>query len=217
MRELTPAGRRILDAASALFYDQGIHAVGVDAVARAAGVTKKTLYDCFGSKDVLVACYLRARDERWREWLTSYVDHHAAARTSTGRRASTDKDRDGDRGGDGAADRKVGVERVLATFDALEQWSRRENTRGCAFVNALAELPENADHPGRGVILEQKRWLLGYLTDLVRAAGIRRPGTVAAGLLVLHEGASVSYGTGVPTRAVAQARRLAALALADNA
>ncbi|GAA2758787.1 TetR/AcrR family transcriptional regulator [Actinopolymorpha rutila] len=202
MRELTPAGRRILDAASTLFYDQGIHAVGVDAVARAAGVTKKTLYDCFGSKDVLVSCYLQARDERWREWLTSYVDEHAGTGAGAGGRAS--------------ADREAGVERVLATFDALDQWARRENIRGCAFVNALAELPENADHPGRGVILEQKRWLLGYLTDLVRAAGIRRPGTVAAGLLVLHEGASVSFGTGVPTRAVAQAKRLAALALAES-
>ncbi|MFD2083106.1 regulatory protein, tetR family [Actinopolymorpha cephalotaxi] len=200
MRELTPAGRRILDAASTLFYDQGIHAVGVDAVARAAGVTKKTLYDCFGSKDVLVACYLQARDERWREWLTSYVDQHA------GREPNGDRD----------LDRKAGVERVLLTFDALEQWARRENVRGCAFVNALAELPENADHPGRAVILEQKRWLLGYLTDLVKAAGIRRPGTVAAGLLVLHEGASVSFGTGVPTRAVAQARRLAALSLTGD-
>ncbi|MET9019731.1 helix-turn-helix domain-containing protein [Actinopolymorpha sp. NPDC004070] len=202
MRELTPAGRRILDAASTLFYDQGIHAVGVDAVARAAGVTKKTLYDCFGSKDVLVACYLQARDERWREWLTSYVDQHTAAAAGTGRRAS--------------ADRKAGADRVLATFDALEQWARRENVRGCAFVNALAELPEDAGHPGRAVILEQKRWLLGYLTDLVKDAGIRRPGSVAAGLLVLHEGASISYGTGLPTRAVAQARRLAALAL-ENA
>ncbi len=201
MRELTPAGRRILDAASTLFYDQGIHAVGVDAVARAAGVTKKTLYDCFGSKDALVACYLQARDERWREWLTSYVHQHVGAKAAPNR----DTDRD--------ADRKAGVERVLVTFDALEQWARRENVRGCAFVNALAELPEDADHPGRAVILEQKRWLLGYLTDLVKTAGIRRPGTVAAGLLVLHEGASVSYGTGVPTRAVAQARQLAALSL----
>jgi AcrR family transcriptional regulator len=55
---LTPAARRILDAAAGLFYAQGIHAVGVEAIAAAAHVTKKTLYDRFGSKEALIAAYL---------------------------------------------------------------------------------------------------------------------------------------------------------------
>jgi AcrR family transcriptional regulator len=61
----TPAGRELLDRASELFYAEGITAVGVAGIAEAAGVTKKTLYDCFGSKAALVAAYLRARHERW--------------------------------------------------------------------------------------------------------------------------------------------------------
>lgn len=68
-RELTPAGQRVLEAAADLFYGQGIHAVGVAAVAEAAGVTKKTLYECFGSKASLVAAYLQARHDRWWQHL----------------------------------------------------------------------------------------------------------------------------------------------------
>ena len=62
---LTPGARRILDAAERLFYAQGIHAVGVEAIAAEAGMTKRTLYNRFGSKEALVAAYLRQRHERW--------------------------------------------------------------------------------------------------------------------------------------------------------
>ena len=56
----TPA-ERILAAADKLFYTQGIRAVGVDAVAAAAGVSKRTLYNHYPSKDALIAAYLTAR------------------------------------------------------------------------------------------------------------------------------------------------------------
>lgn len=52
---------RILAAADRLFYSRGIRAVGVEAVAEAAGVSKRTLYNHFPSKDALVAAYLTAR------------------------------------------------------------------------------------------------------------------------------------------------------------
>lgn len=65
LHDLTPAAQRILDAAAELFYAHGIHAVGVDTIAETSGVTKRTLYDRFGSKDVLVATYLRSRHASW--------------------------------------------------------------------------------------------------------------------------------------------------------
>lgn len=61
----TPAGQRILEHASALFYAHGITAVGVAGIAEAAGVTKKTLYDCFGSKAALITAYLQRRHDQW--------------------------------------------------------------------------------------------------------------------------------------------------------
>lgn len=68
-RELTPRARKILDVASELFYARGIHAVGVDTIAAESGVTKRTLYDRFGSKDALVAAYLRHRHDTWWSYL----------------------------------------------------------------------------------------------------------------------------------------------------
>jgi len=53
--------QRILDAADLLFYGQGIQAVGVDAIATEAGISKRTLYKHFPSKDQLVAAYLERR------------------------------------------------------------------------------------------------------------------------------------------------------------
>ena len=100
----TPAGLRILDTASALFYERGIRAVGVDLIAEEAGTTKKTLYDRFGSKDELVAAYLSRRAARWVEFLTDHLDRHAP---------------------------EPGARRVVAVVDALEERLRGQD-RGCA-------------------------------------------------------------------------------------
>ncbi|QPI61698.1 TetR/AcrR family transcriptional regulator [Streptomyces malaysiensis subsp. malaysiensis] len=182
MGVLTPAARRVLDTAAELFYGQGINAVGVDLIAKRAGVTKKTLYDRFGSKETLVAAYLRERDERWRAWLTAEVEKSPPA------------------------------DRALATFDALAEWVRRENPRGCGFVNAAAELPDAA-HPARQVIADQKHWLRGYLRELCEQAGVATPDELADELLLLHEGATVLNGLSVVTDPVGIARRLAQRAL----
>ena len=56
-----PMTERILRAADRLFYARGIRAVGVDTVAAEAGISKRSLYDLFPSKDALVAAYLERR------------------------------------------------------------------------------------------------------------------------------------------------------------
>jgi AcrR family transcriptional regulator len=59
--ESASPAQRILAAADKLFYAQGIRAVGVDTVAAEAGVSKRTLYNHYPSKDALIAAYLTAR------------------------------------------------------------------------------------------------------------------------------------------------------------
>ncbi|GAB3566743.1 TetR/AcrR family transcriptional regulator [Amycolatopsis endophytica] len=178
-KPLTPAAERILTVAGKLFYGNGIHAVGVDTIAAEAGVTKKTLYDRFGSKAELVALYLRRRDERWREWVRSRDDPRATP-----------------------------ARRMLRVFDALAEWMVKENSRGCAFVNAHAELP-SADHPGRRVITASKEWLLEHLRDLAAEAGARNPRRLAETLLILVEGATVTASLEVVPTAVTTAKRVA--------
>ncbi|MEV0374723.1 helix-turn-helix domain-containing protein [Streptomyces sp. NPDC050636] len=181
MQHLTPASVKVLETASRLFYEQGIRAVGVEAIAEEAGVTKKTLYDRFGSKEGLIVAYLRARDGLWRSTLVKHVNGH-----------------------DGPPEQKL-----LATFGALREWMRERNPRGCAFVNASVELPE--DHPGREVAREQKAWLLAYLEDLAAEARAEDPEALAGQLLILHEGACIADSMQSVDRAVDRAEQMAAV------
>jgi AcrR family transcriptional regulator len=161
----TPKAQAVLDAASELFYARGIHAVGVDAIAERAGVTKKTLYDRFGSKERLVAEYLAARDERWRRFLEDRLE-----RCDPAPRA-----------------------RIAGVFAAAGAWAEEQGTRGCAMVNAHAELSDPA-HPAHAVMVEQKRWMLALFTDLAAAAGAADPARLGAQLMLLHEGATITAG-----------------------
>ncbi|MBA3426084.1 MAG: TetR/AcrR family transcriptional regulator [Rubrobacteraceae bacterium] len=185
-RPKVPAADRILRAASEMFYREGIRAVGVDAIAAKADVTKKSLYDNFGSKDALIAAYLRARDERWRTWLLDTVD----------RQGGTAK------------------ERLLSTFDALAEWMKHENPRGCGFVNAAAELPHDG-HPARAVVMDQKQWLRGYLAELAAEGGAADPESLAEQLMILHEGANVANSLDISANAAQRAREIASFLVTD--
>lgn len=164
---LTPGARRVLDAASVLFYENGIHAVGVDTIAEAAGVTKKTLYDRFGSKEALVLSYLQHRDARWREFVAAHLARHPAP----------------------------GVDRVLAIFDAAIAWSDDNSPKGCSAVNARAEIPDHATS-GLVLpeVTRQKRWLLEQFAGLIAEAGLSDADERARELMLLYEGAIVTVG-----------------------
>ncbi|WP_250445844.1 TetR/AcrR family transcriptional regulator [Actinotalea sp. C106] len=178
---MTPGARRVLTAASTLFYDRGIHAVGVDAIAEAAGVTKKTLYDRFGSKDALVLAYLQERDHRWREHLEGVLATVPAR----------------------------GAARVLAVFDAAATWSAANSPRGCSAVNARAE-SDDPDHPVSRETLRQKRWLLEVFERLLTEAEVSDPGPLSQTLMLLYEGAIVTVGMGTLEAPFTRARDAAA-------
>ncbi|MEV6998332.1 helix-turn-helix domain-containing protein [Streptomyces sp. NPDC093982] len=188
---MTRAARRILEAAERLFYERGIHAVGVDLIAAEAGVTKKTLYDRFGSKERIVVEYLAGRDERWRAFLAQYLDDHLDAAHATPRA------------------------RVLAVFDASRAWSAEYGSKGCSMVNAHAEISDPA-HPAYPVIAGQKEWMLTLFTRLARditpddADGADRMGRT---LMLLHEGALVAHGLNTFPDPIAHARDQAAALL----
>ncbi|MEV0319729.1 TetR/AcrR family transcriptional regulator [Streptomyces sp. NPDC050658] len=182
---MTPAARRALDAAGRLFYERGIHAVGVDLIAAEAGVTKKTLYDRFGSKEQLVVEYLADRDERWRAFLAPFVEAATTPRT-----------------------------RILAVFDASRDWADENSGKGCSMVNAHAEISDPA-HPAYQVITGQKAWMLALFTRLARDIAPRRAAKLGRSLMLLHEGGLVAHGLGIFPDAVGHAKGEAAALLRD--
>jgi AcrR family transcriptional regulator len=106
------ARERLLAASDELFYRNGVHSTGIDAIIDRAGVAKGSLYYIFGGKDELVAAYLRSRHETWRQRLEA---------------AQADVD-DPD-------------QKILAVFDAIADYVSLPEFRGCPFTNAAAELP----------------------------------------------------------------------------
>jgi AcrR family transcriptional regulator len=109
------ARERLLAAANELFYEEGIHTVGIDRVIERAGVAKASLYSAFGSKEELVAAYLQARADRRHKRMSERVARHDLAR-----------------------------DRILALFDLLADTVAEPTFRGCAFVNASAEGPRES-------------------------------------------------------------------------
>ncbi|MET8180932.1 TetR/AcrR family transcriptional regulator [Streptomyces sp. NPDC005336] len=182
---MTPAALRVLAAAARLFYERGIHAVGVDLIAAEAGVTKKTLYDRFGSKEQIVVEYLADRDERWRTFLAQRL----------------------------GASHPAPLARVLAVFDASRAWSAENSSKGCSMVNAHAEISDPS-HPAYPIITGQKEWMLGLFTHLAGDISPEGAGHLGRTLMLLHEGALVAHGLNVFPDPIAHAREQAQALLA---
>jgi AcrR family transcriptional regulator len=161
--ERIPPRARLLAVAAELFYRHGIRAVGVEAIAEAAGTNKMTLYRHFPSKDELVAAYLRqvAQDGE-RRWATYELAHP----------------------GDPLAQVRAWLADIAALLTSADQ-------RGCALANAAVELPDKS-HPARRVVEEYKLAQRGRLAALCRNAGLGEPEMLADELYLLVEGARVT-------------------------
>lgn len=175
--------QKILDAAAGLFYTEGVRAVGVDRIAAESGVAKMTLYHHFGSKDELVAAWLRHRrpDAEWLAWLEAAVDR-----------------RDGNR--------------LLVVFDALHEWLETTKCRGCAFINVHAELG-GSNPVAEEVVKEHTLALTAFLARLAREEGADEPEAVARDLLLIIAGAIVAASIFGDAGPVDDARELAKTAL----
>lgn len=151
---------RILDTAAELFYREGYRAVGIDTLIAASGVAKMTLYRHFASKDALVAASLSRADERFWLWAEAVMAPYE------GRPA----------------------EQLGALFDAVAARASSPECLGCAFVGAAAEFPDPA-HPGHEQALAHKQKVLSRLLELSLKARADDPQALAAGLLLLMDGA----------------------------
>lgn len=165
----TPPRERILAAASDLFYRHGIRAVGVEAIAEAAGTNKMTLYRHFSSKDELVAEYLRClAAQAGRSWDDLAATHPGDPRAQ-----------------------------LRGWLTSMQEHVADADQRGCALANAAVELPEK-NHPARCVIERFKAEQRERLMALCGASGVAEPELLADELFLLLEGARVSAQSSGP-------------------
>lgn len=154
--------QHILDTASALFYSQGIKATGVDAIVKAAGTTKMSLYKYFPSKDDLVLAHLK----KSREAMQTRIREGIAAQAATPKA------------------------KLLAIFDVFEQLMGTPEFRGCPFINASAEFATE-NNPIQRASAEFYAVFRIMLAELAREAGIANAEQLAGQLVLLIAGAVV--------------------------
>jgi AcrR family transcriptional regulator len=171
-----------METAYELFSRRGIRDVGVDEVIERAGVAKATLYRHFPSKDDLVVAFLERREQRWT---IEFVEAEARRRGNTPE------------------------ERLLAIFDALDEWFRREDFEACAFINSLLEM--GAAHPAGRASIRHLQNIRSVVSRLAREAGIRATDSFARSWHILMKGSIVAAAEGdadAAQRAGAMARSL---------
>ncbi|MGR7995337.1 TetR/AcrR family transcriptional regulator [Xanthobacter sp. ZOL 2024] len=154
---------RIIDAATRLFCQYGITAVGVDAVVAEAATAKATLYKTFGSKERLVEAVLEREGAAWRDWFIGELLKGEA----------------------------TPMARLRRIFPVLRQWFTDDAFFGCPFINAVAETDKRDDRM-RQIALNHKKVVLDTLTTLADEAGARDAHGLAHQLGLLIDGAIVA-------------------------
>jgi AcrR family transcriptional regulator len=164
------AQEHLLRAAGELFYQEGVRAVGVDAVVERAGVNKMSLYRQFSSKDDLVMAYLEQQDLKFFGYVEASFAKHPGQP----------------------------ARQLLQYFEDLALRASVDDYRGCPFVNVAVEFPDPS-HPARQFVMNNKARLMDRLTELATEARADDPVALANALGLLVEGvyaASQTYGCG---------------------
>ncbi|WP_417669853.1 TetR/AcrR family transcriptional regulator [Roseibium sp.] len=156
-----PAREKIVDAANRLFYGEGIRAVSVDAIAEKAGVTKKTLYYHFKSKDDLVAEYLTSKDQPnlklFEVWFEE-ADGSLASKTE-------------------------------AIFLQVAKSARHPKWKGCGFLRTAAELANLPGHPAMKIGASHKKRFESWLAGRFAESNIEGAEDLARQIVLLMDGA----------------------------
>lgn len=152
--------QRILDAAYRAFHRQGFARVNVGEIAKAAAVTKRTLYYHFRSKDDLLAVVLEAQHQLALTTFKSW-SHRLTGNP----------------------------EKLIDTmFAELEEWAGKPWFAGSGFTRVVVELADLPGHPGRAIARRHKAMVEKMVADLFASAGVRSPVELARAIYILLEG-----------------------------
>lgn len=154
---------RLIDAATELFYAEGLRAVSVDKVIERAATTKVTFYRHFKSKDELVVAHLQRRAELERHGIGQAIAH-----------AGGDPDR--------------AFQLIAETVGTM---ACQPGFRGCPFINAAAEYPDESSIV-RKTVDEHRAWCKTAYAELIAPLGLPDPEAVAGDLMLLRDGIMVA-------------------------
>jgi AcrR family transcriptional regulator len=174
---------RLLAAANELFYEEGVHTVGIDRVIERAGVAKASLYSTFGSKEELVRAYLEMRASIRAERISKFIAPLETPRA-----------------------------KILGVFDALAEIANEPTFRGCAFVNASAEGPRSETRI-RQACTTSRGWTRGLFKELAKAFGAKDSEVLGRRLALLYDGAVIGAGMESDPGVVREARAMAEIFL----
>lgn len=133
----TNTKQRIIKAANTLFYMKGIRSTSVDAIAEKAGVTKRTVYYHFPSKDDLITAYLTRRDQpNLQAFKKLFAEQEGEI---------TDK--------------------IRAVFGGVAKTASHPKWRGCGFQRTAGELANKPGHPAINAAALHKRSVENWLTE----------------------------------------------------
>ena len=150
----------ILQAAYEQFYREGFNRSGVDAIADAAGVTKRTLYDHFESKDALLTAVLDHQHGLVLERIERWAD-----------RSATDA-----------------VSLIDGVFASVAAWTAQPGWQGSGFSRVAVELSSLPGHPARTATRRHKAAVEAWYADRFRALEVDRPELLAREVMLLLEG-----------------------------
>ncbi len=173
----------LIETAFRLFYEQGVHAVGINQILKEAGVAKKTLYHHFTSKEELVAAVVTYRDEKFINWFG-------------GRMAAAEP----------------GIPALEAMFAALHDWFNNRvpqliDFHGCFFINVCGEFSDPA-HPVHQQCSAHKSRVIALIREQVAQLEDIKEGEIDSltqSLALLKEGAIVLAHVQGDKRAAQQA------------
>lgn len=174
-----PGRDRLLTAMDRLFYRDGFSSAVVDRLIEEAGVARGTLYKNFRTRDELIDAYLEARNRRT---LAALEDIAVSDSTL--------------------------VDKIDAVFDYLADLTTDDVFRGCAFVVAAAELPDD-QRPATQWARVHKSAAFHMFRAMFEAHNETDPGSMAEQLSILYDGALITSYVRPDSHAVTRAREMA--------
>ena len=136
----TQKREHLIEVAADMFNRCGYHASGIDRVIAEAGIAKTTLYRHFRTKEDLIVAVLQRIDAQYRERMRAAVDRLA----------------------------REPKQKLLASFDVLEEWFRGNSFYGCPFMSAASEYNLRNSPVFQEVVLH-KRLVIAYFEEMARA------------------------------------------------